>query len=104
MAPAAIHRQAEPRHVSANFLRMASRLLLTGMVPLAIAIAIDVYLVSVVTLGDGPVSVVLATVALAVVGLVWIYLPRSKRLHAWAATPLPDDMDRGGRGGSTSSR
>jgi hypothetical protein len=91
MAPAAIHRQAEPRSVSIGFLRIASRLLLWGMVPLSIAIAIDVYLVSIVTIGRGPLSILLALSALAFMGVLWLVLPRSKRLRAWADGRLPGE-------------
>jgi hypothetical protein len=43
MAPAAIHRRAEPKPASDRFLRVASRLLLAAMFVLAIGLCIDVF-------------------------------------------------------------
>ena len=45
MAPAALHRQAEPRAVSALFLKVSSRLLLASMMPLAISICLEIYII-----------------------------------------------------------
>ncbi len=95
MAPAAIHRHSEPQSVSGAFLRIASRLLLWGMVPLAIAISIDVYIVSVLTIGDGPVGVLLAVGALGLMAMLWLVLPRSKRLRARTDGRFPEDVARG---------
>jgi len=41
-----IHREAEPNEVSDLFLRVSSRLLLIGMVPLALGICTDLFLVA----------------------------------------------------------
>ena len=46
MAPAALHRQTEPRTVSARLITISSRLLMASMAPLAIGICLDVYLVA----------------------------------------------------------
>lgn len=46
MTPAALHRQAEPREVSERFIWMGSNLVLAGMLPLALAIGLDAYIVS----------------------------------------------------------
>src|SRR5262245_24295660 len=45
MAPAAYHRQTDPEEVTRTFVRLASRLLLASMVPFALGICIDFYLV-----------------------------------------------------------
>src|SRR5437868_2929642 len=45
MSPAALQRQAE-RQITPRFINAASRLLMWSMVPLAAAIALDVFLVS----------------------------------------------------------
>ena len=50
MTPAALHRQAEPREVSERFVWMASNMVLAGMLPLALGVAIDVYVVASVVL------------------------------------------------------
>ena len=80
MAPAALHRQAEPRSVSDRFLVAASRMLLWSLAPLALGLCLDVYLVARVVLGAGTIAAALAAVLLAVLGTFWYALPRW--LHA----------------------
>ncbi len=46
MAPAAFHRQTGPMKVSSSFIRLATAMLLIGMVPLAVALCIDFVLVA----------------------------------------------------------
>jgi hypothetical protein len=84
MGPAALHRQAEPRSVSERFLRVSSRLLMWSMVPLALGISLDVYLVAHVILADTGEAVALAGVLLVVLGTLWFVLPRSRRLQRLA--------------------
>jgi hypothetical protein len=45
MAPAAYHRQRGPQEVTSTFIHLATRLLLWSMVPLALSICIEFYLV-----------------------------------------------------------
>src|SRR5256885_462626 len=52
MAPAALHRQTEPRSVSKRFITISSRLLMASMAPLAVGICLDVYLVARVIAGS----------------------------------------------------
>jgi len=75
MSPAAHHRQTGPEEVSRMFIRLASRLLLASMVPLALAICIDFYLVAHV-IESGPIVPVLAVGLLAIIGFLWFVLPR----------------------------
>lgn len=80
MAPAAIHRHREPRAVSGQFLRVASRLLMLGMVPLAVATVLDVYLVAVAVAHDAvtpPVAAIMAALAFI---LFWWMMPARLRL------------------------
>jgi hypothetical protein len=51
MTPAALHRQTGPRKVSATFIRVSSRLLLWSMLPLALSICADAYLIARIILG-----------------------------------------------------
>jgi len=84
MAPAALHRQAEPRTVSGRFLTVASRMLLLSLVPLALGVCLDVYLVARVILDANGWAAALAALLLAVLGVLWYLLPR--RLAArWTA-------------------
>jgi len=75
MAPAAIHRRREPYSVSSAFINLSSNLLRLGMIPLAAATVIDVYLVARILTG-GPVGGMVAAVFCFVIfaGL-WGVLP-----------------------------
>jgi hypothetical protein len=75
LAPAACHRQNEPKEVSDGFLRLSSRLLLWSMIPMALSIALDVYLISRIVLGHSLVSCVPAALVLFVFFLFWYCLP-----------------------------
>jgi hypothetical protein len=46
MTPAAYHRQTSPRRVTAKFVRLSSQLLVWSMLPLALGICLDVYVVA----------------------------------------------------------
>ena len=76
MAPAAYHRQAEPRSISETFVHVSSRLLLWSMLPLAVGIGLDVFLVSRLVLNHVPTAVVIAALAMAATFTVWWVLPR----------------------------
>ena len=75
MAPAAIHRWTQQRFVTERFLWISSRLLFAGMLPLAVALSLDIYLIGRVILGSGGASAALAASLLAVVLVLWIALP-----------------------------
>jgi hypothetical protein len=81
MTPAAYHRQAEPESVSHLFTRLSSRLLLIGMAPLAIAIALDFYIVARLISDSGRVSAVGAAFLGFIYVLLWGILPRSRSLQ-----------------------
>ena len=75
MTPAAYHRPAGSREVSDTLLRITSRLLLWSMIPLAIGICLDFYLVARVVLG-GAIVPWLATALFAVFVALWFIAPR----------------------------
>jgi len=75
MTPAALHRLAEPMEVSERFLWLASNLILAGMVPLAVAVGLDSYVVASIVLGREMPAIVLGIVLMAVFGGVWFLLP-----------------------------
>lgn len=79
MAPAALHRQAEPHSVSDRFLHLSSRLLLWGMLPLAIGISLEVYLIGQLILHDDTLAVSLAVGVLALFLVLWLLLPLWER-------------------------
>jgi hypothetical protein len=75
MAPAAIHRWTQQRAVSERFIWISSQLLFAGMLPLALALSLDIYLIGRVILGASALSAAIAALALAVVLFLWIVLP-----------------------------
>jgi hypothetical protein len=81
MAPAALHRQAEPVAVSERFLYLSSRFLLWGMFPLAAGICLDVYLVGRLIVKHGPVPLVIAALLFVLFVALWWGLPRNRKLH-----------------------
>ena len=79
MAPAAYHRQAEPRTVSERFLAYADGLLTGAMVPLMFGLSIDVYIIAMLVLGSPALSVAFAAVLFAICGGLWFGVPRWRR-------------------------
>lgn len=79
MAPAALHRQAEPMAVSRRFITISSRLLMASMVPLAVGICVDVYIVARIIVGAPPIAGALAGALFIVFVIFWLLLPRAVR-------------------------
>jgi hypothetical protein len=79
MAPAALHRQTEPLSVSRRFMRIASRLLMASMAPLAVGLCLDIYLVARVIVGTRGVAATVAVSLLGVFIVLWLLLPRLSR-------------------------
>jgi cytochrome bd-type quinol oxidase subunit 2 len=75
MAPASLHREAEPKVASDRFLRVATRLLLAAMFPLAAGICLDLYLVANVICRDRAVSAAIAVVLFAILAGLWFLYP-----------------------------
>lgn len=75
MAPAALHRQTGAQHVSERFIRTSSRLLVCSMLPLALAICLDFYLVAHLIL-ESTWSAALGAALFAVFMGLWFGLPR----------------------------
>ena len=76
MSPAATHRQGNGLDVTLRFLRLSTRLMLASMVPLALGLSIDFYLVARV-ITDSTVAALFAAVLLAVFALLWFVAPRA---------------------------
>src|SRR5438093_8268516 len=74
MAPAAYHRQRGPQEVTSTFIHLATRLLLWSMVPLALSICIEFYLVGRV-IEDGVLVPLGAAFLFAVFVGLWFVLP-----------------------------
>jgi hypothetical protein len=80
MTPAALHRGMNPRQVSATFIRVSTRLLLWSMVPLALSICADFYLVGRIILGSTTVAL-WATGLFALFVMLWFVVPRAQTLQ-----------------------
>jgi len=76
MAPAALHREAEPRQASGRFIRVSSRLLVAAMVPLAAAICIDVHLVTTMVWHDSIAGAVASIALFVFLSAIWFVFPR----------------------------
>jgi Family of unknown function (DUF6328) len=81
MAPAALHRQLQPRAVSDGFVLVSSRLLLWSMLPLAVGVSTDLYLIARVILGATAPAALLAAAVLVVYLALWYGLPRTRGMR-----------------------
>jgi hypothetical protein len=84
MSPASLHREAEPKTASDRFLRVATRLLLAAMLPLAAGICLDVFLVAFMVWKDPVIPTLLAVMLFICFVTLWfcyppIYRRRSRR-------------------------
>ena len=80
MTPAAYHRQTGPREVSETFIDLSSRVLLWSMLPLAVSLCVDFYLVGRVIL-DSVWVALLALALFAVFLTLWFVLPRVRAVQ-----------------------
>ena len=80
MTPAAYHRETGGKTVSETFLRVSTRLVVVSMIPLALGICIDFYLVARIITGGYAIPLVAVPLFLIFV-LLWFVLPRWKSLQ-----------------------
>jgi hypothetical protein len=85
MAPAAYHRQTDPEEVRDSFIVLSTRLVLWSMLPLAVGLCLDFYLVGYLILHSGWMAVPAGGLFAAFVAL-WFVLPRSRRLQRLVAS------------------
>jgi hypothetical protein len=76
MTPATLHRRSGPHHVYETFLYRSSRLLLASMVPLALAISLEFYLIAGIIIGGTILPMVISTALLALFMFLWFLLPK----------------------------
>ncbi len=79
MTPAALHRQAEPTQVSERFVWMATNMVLAGMFPLALAVGVDVYIVSSIIAKNNALAALIAAAMVVVFAALWLILPARER-------------------------
>jgi hypothetical protein len=82
MAPAAYHRQAERGSISRNLANMGSVLITTAMVPLTVAISLDVTLVAYAILAKWQTSILLGVSLALLFASLWFVYPAIKRRSA----------------------
>lgn len=82
MTPAAYHRLAERGMVSLRMINLSSTLITTGMVPLMLAFAIDVYVVAVAAIGNSTVGVCGAAGTVVFLTGLWFVFPLAKKRRA----------------------
>jgi hypothetical protein len=80
MTPAAYNRQITPRAVTGDFIRLSTRLLLWSMVPLAVGICLDLYLIGRIIVGNVG-GALLSAAVFAVYVTLWFILPRVERIQ-----------------------
>jgi hypothetical protein len=79
MAPAAIHRQSQQREVSERFIWLSSLLVRMSMLPLALGLSLDVYLIARVVFEGLAASLAFAGALFAILMGLWYALPRRER-------------------------
>ena len=79
MAPAAYHRQAGQARVSAGLLKIASRLIGLGLIPLMLGICLDVYVVAYAVTRHNAFSAGLGALCFTVFAGLWFAFPRALR-------------------------
>ncbi len=84
MTPAALHRASGPQEVTATFVRISTRLLVWSMLPLALGICTDFYLVGRIVLGSSLI-IILAALLFSLFLLLWFVLPRVRALQTIVA-------------------
>jgi hypothetical protein len=81
MAPASLHRQSEQGLASEMFLRVTSRLLVAAMIPLAVAISLEVFLVADVIWHNTLAAAVAASALTLLFAGVWFVFPARYRVE-----------------------
>lgn len=79
MTPAAYHRLAERGLVSLRMINLSSTLITTGMVPLMLAFAIDVYVVTVAAIGNNAIAAIGAAATVGFLTGLWFLFPLLKK-------------------------
>ncbi len=82
MAPASLHRLAEPDRATERFVHVSSRLLLGAMLPLAVSICLEVFLVAGVIWENTAASAALAFALLLAIFATWFGLPAVYRARS----------------------
>jgi hypothetical protein len=79
LAPASIHRQAEPAQVSTRLVKSASAFLTASLVPLVFGMAMDFYILSRLILESEEKAFLMAIILFAIFVLFWFVFPQVQR-------------------------
>jgi hypothetical protein len=85
MTPAAFHRQTNPRQVTAAFIRLSTGLLMWSLLPLALGICADLYLIGRIIVGPSG-GAWIASVVFAAFLTLWYAVPRLSKLKTLRAS------------------
>ncbi|MBX9667006.1 MAG: hypothetical protein K2X93_05270 [Candidatus Obscuribacterales bacterium] len=75
MAPSAFDRQTKEITCTKNFVKLASRLISAGMIPLCIPMSLDLYIITLMITGHQMVAVSTATAAFVFLSVLWFLIP-----------------------------
>ena len=79
MMPAAWHRIVEPGKVSQATVTMSSRLICAALLPLAVGLALDIYVVVLAVTVDASASIASATAVFFLLSGLWFVIPALRR-------------------------
>ena len=85
MTPATLHRHRGVREVSETFIEVSSRLLLASMLPLAVGLSLDFFLITRLILDDVAAASIAGALVFAVMLFSWFVFPRLRGLHRLVA-------------------
>ena len=87
MLPAAYHRLAQPDVVTLHTVKVCSRAICYALAPLAVSIALDLFVVLHVVIGDIVLDIVMAISSLILLIGLWFGYPLvSRRRHGYGST------------------
>ncbi|PTL84402.1 DUF6328 family protein [Vitiosangium sp. GDMCC 1.1324] len=89
MTPAAYHRIVERGEETEHFHRFASRVVIASLVPLALGLSGDLYVVVRKVMGSVPMALTAAAVCLVACYGLWFGLPLARRARQTSRPPLP---------------
>ncbi len=79
MTPAAYHRLAERGKVLRRMIKLSSKFITTGMVPLMLAFAIDAYVVTMAAIDNSTVATIGAICTVIILGGLWFLFPLTRK-------------------------
>lgn len=91
MAPAAFHRQAEPKLISQRLIHHSNCWLTISLLPLMFGICIDFYLIGTMITKDENLSILMSSILLLGYAFFWFLFPWMSRHHSSPTAGNEDD-------------